>query len=78
MVCDGAMHLYNFLVDYRDAHDIDYNDETMIFNNNFSDNGHSSVSVGNDSVRPAGIRSLAEVESRLKGLRVMDILRHTI
>ena len=30
MIFEGAMNFHNFLVDYRDAHDIDYNFEANV------------------------------------------------
>ena len=78
MVCEGAMHLHNFLVDYRDDHDVDYNYERMVFNNDCSDNGFTSEVICNDSVRPRGRLSSLAADSRLKGLRIRDKLRQAI
>ena len=50
MIYEGAIHLHNFFVDYRDAHDIDYQYECMVFNNDCSDNGQTYHVVFNDSV----------------------------
>ena len=68
MICEGAMHLHNFLVDYRDAHDVDYNFEANVFQNDCDDNGLISEVVGNDNIR-ARIRkrSSAEETSCLQG-----------
>ena len=73
------MHLHNFLVDYRDAHDVDYNYEANVFQNDCDDNGLISEVVGNDNIRPrTGRRSSAEDISCLKGLRIRDNLRQAI
>ena len=79
MICEGAMHLHNFLVEYRDAHDIDYNFEHNVFENDCSDNGFTSEVVGNDGIRPRmGRRSSTEEVSRQKGLHLRDKLRQAI
>ena len=52
MICERAMHLNNFMVDYRYAHDIDYNFEANIFQNDCSDNGLTVEVVGNDNIIP--------------------------
>ena len=73
------MHLHNFLVDYRDAHDVDYNYEANVFQNDCYDNGLVSEVVGIDSIRTrAGRQSSEEVISRLKGLHLRDKLRQAI
>ena len=79
MICEGAMHLHNFLVEYRDAHDIDYNFEHNVFENDCSDNGFTSEVVGNDGIRPRmGRRSSTDEVSRQKGLQLRDKLRQAI
>ena len=79
MICEGAMHLHNFLVEYRDAHDIDYNFERNVFENDCSDNGFTSEVVGNDGIRPRmGRRSSTDEVSRQKGLQLRDKLRQAI
>ena len=61
MICEGAMHLHNFLVDYRDAHHVDYQFEKSVFQNDCYDNGLISEVVGSDDIRPrAGRQSLSE------------------
>ena len=79
MICEGAMHLHNFLVDYRDAHDVDYNFKANVFQNDCDDNGLMSEVVGCDNIRPRGGRRSSEEDiSRLKGLRIRDNLRQAI
>ena len=78
MICEGAMHLHNYLVDFRDEHDVDYNYENMIFLNDCRDNGHTSEVTTNDSIRLAGRPSHMEESSRLKGLQIRDKLRQEI
>ena len=73
------MHLHNFLVDYRDAHDVDYNFETDVFRNDCRDNGLTAEIIGNDNHRPRiGRRSTADETSRQQGLRIRDGLRQAI
>ena len=61
MICEGAMHLHNFLVDYRDTHDADYNFEIGVFQNDYRDNGLTAEVIGNDNYRPRiGRRSTAD------------------
>ena len=73
------MRLHNFLVDYRDAHDVDYNFESRVFHNDCSDNELGVEVVGNDEHRPRiGRRSTTEETSRQQGLRLRDGLRQAI
>ena len=78
MICEGAMHLHNYLVDFRDEHDVDYNYENMIFLNDCRDNGQTSEVTTNDSIRLSGRPSHMEESSRLKGLQLRDKLRQEI
>lgn len=57
MICEGAMRMYNFLLDYIDVYGIDDQYECMLFNNDCSDNGQTSKVVYNYSVRPSCGRS---------------------
>ena len=50
----------------------------MVFNNDCSDNEHTSEEMCNDSVRPRGRQSSFEAEFRLKGLRIRDTLRQGV
>ena len=72
------MYLYKFLVDYRDRHNIDQEYESMVFNNDCSDNGMISEEVCNDSVRPTGRRSGVDEAYRVKGLHFRDKFRQAI
>ena len=78
MICEGAMHLHNFLVEYRDEHDVDYQYDCEVFNNDRTDNGHTSGVVFNDFHRPRGRPTNIEERSRLKGLQIRDNLRQLI
>ena len=79
MVCEGAMHLHNFLVDYRNAHAVDYKFESGVFQNDCMDNGLTAEVIGNDNHRPRiGRRSTAEETSRQQGLVIRDGLRQAI
>ena len=42
LICEAAMHLHNVLVSYRENHDVDYNYENNVSNNDCSDNGFTS------------------------------------
>ena len=73
------MHLHNFLVDYRDANDVDYNFETGVFRNDWRDNGLIAEVIGNDNHRlRIGRWSTAEETSRQQGLRIRDELWQAI
>ena len=78
MICEGAMHLHNFLVEYRDENDVDYQHDCLVFNNDRNDNGHVSGVVCNDSHRPRGRPSATEERSRRKGLQIRDKLRQLV
>ena len=78
MIFEGAMNLHNFLVDFRDEHDIDYDYECMVFNNDCNDNGHTSEVTTSDSIRLAGRPCRMEESSWLRGLQIRDKLRQEI
>ena len=78
MICEDAMYWHNFLVDFRDQYDIDYNNECNIFNYDCSDNSHTSQMTTSESIRLAGRPSHVEESSRLKGLQTRDMLRQNI
>ena len=78
LICEGAMHLHNFLVSYRDDHNEDYNYEQRVYENDCNGNGDISEVIGNDSLRTAG-RPTAEVEaSRMGGIYIRDKLKESI
>ena len=62
------MHLHNYLVDFRDEHDVDYKYESMIFFNDCSNNGHTYGVTTRDSIILAGRPCHLEESSRLKGI----------
>ena len=78
IICEGAMHLHNFLVDYRNmlktvTEDIQIENE--IFNNERLDNGIISDAVTNDCERPPGRPSDNEILCRQNGLVLRDHLK---
>ena len=78
LICEGAMHLHNFLVSYRDDHNEDYAYERRVYENDCHDNGYTSEVIGNDSLRIAG-RPSANVEtSRIGGIYIRDKLNQSI
>ena len=78
IICEGAMHLHIFLVDYRNSLLEPLNEtqkEKEIFHYDQIDNGIVSYAITNDSTRPRGRPSFDEVECRQKGLLLRDHLR---
>ena len=78
IICEGAMHLHNFLVDYRNSLAdplTEVQKEKEIFHYDQIDNGIVSYAVTNDNTRPRGRPSYEEVECRQKGLLLRDHLR---
>ena len=78
IICKGAMHLHNFLVDWReslfDSHDEVFT-ENEIFEYDRLDNGITSSVINSDATRPVGRPTNNEVESRMNGLMLRDHLR---
>ena len=73
------MHLHNFLIDYRDAHDVDYNFEASVSQNDCNDNGLTAEVLGNNNRRPnMGRQSTADETFLQQGLRIRDGLRQAI
>ena len=52
------MHLHNFLVTYRDDHDVDYCFGKTVFHNDCNDNNFTIEVIGNDNRRLPGRPSL--------------------
>ena len=63
LICKGAMHLHNFLVDWRES--LIDSDEDMLTENS-------------DAIRPAGRPTCDEVECRMNGLMLRDHLRQSL
>ena len=76
LICEATMHLHNFLVSYRDDHDVNYNYEKNAFNNDCSDNGFTSEVIGNDFRQQVGRPSVAGEASRREGLLVRDKFKY--
>ena len=79
LICKGAMHLHNFLVDYRNENSISSSDEREerdIFISDYLDNRLTSGVIGNDPVSGIiGRPPNKEQEYRLKGKLLRDLLR---
>ena len=81
IICEGAMHLHNFLVDFRNSLVDPITDQLIedeIFNYDLMDNGIISSVITSDSRRPAGRPSNDEVECRQKGLILRNHLRQSL
>ena len=80
-ICEGAMHLHNFLVDWRESlidADKDLLVENEIFDYDRLDNGIISSAITSDTRRPAGRTAVDEVECRMNGLMLRDHLRQSL
>ena len=81
IIIEGAMHLHNFLVNYRENIVLDKNSHTNIegeiFNNDLRDNGIIPIVVG-DEVRGAGRPANDEREWKLKGILRRDLLKGSL
>ena len=78
IICEGAMHLHNFLVDYRNSLSeplTDMEKEHEIFHYDQIDNGIVSSAVTSDSIRPVGRPSNDKIECRQKGLLLRNNFR---
>ena len=82
LIIEGAMHLHNFLVDYRngvDCGEIDNEIDRNIFVEDMYDNGVFNIVVANDNIgRDAGRRSNLERTSRQNGHFIRDKLRNEL
>ena len=78
MICEAAMHLHNFLVTYRDDHDVDNNFEKTIFHNDCNDNGSTAEVIGNDNRRIPGRPSFEGEASKTDGLLICDKFKHLL
>ena len=78
-IIEGAMHLHNYLVDYRNSLidlDQELNVEETIFNNDRNDNRTDHVVVGNDNHRGSGGRPTnMEKQCRLRGMQLRNSLK---
>ena len=81
IIIEGAMHLHNFLVNYRENIVLDKNLHTYIerevFNNDLSNNGIVPIVVG-DEGRSAGRPLNSEREWKLKGILRRDLLKGSL
>ena len=78
IICEEAMHLHNFLVDYRnslDNSDDEIRTERNIFIDDNIDNGYLSSVIGNDNYRIGGRPTNEEKYSRERGLQLRDYYR---
>ena len=80
LIIEGAMHLHNFLVEYRDAHtssdeSTDEVEERTLFEEDLCDSGAEPIVVGNDKGRPGGRPTCIEKYYKVKGLKLRDGLR---
>ena len=67
------MYLNNFLVDYRDANDVDSNFETGVFQNDCRDNRLTTEVICNDNHRLGiGRQSTADETSCQQSLQIRD------
>ena len=78
IICEGAMHLHNYLVDYRQSLEDpvdDYRKENEIFEYDRLDHGIISSVISSDSTRPRGRPTNDEIVCRQNGLLLRDHLR---
>ena len=75
MVCEAAMQLHNFLVEYRERHNVDLEYENTVFRTDCSDVGLYSQVIANDDCRVGGRISIQNLCSRRKGLFLRDKLK---
>ena len=79
LTCEGAMHIHNFLVDYRNKHSvptIDKTNEREIFVDDICDNAIFSMVINNDNNRGEGGRpSNEEKQRRMNGVWLRDELK---
>ena len=77
--CEGAMHIHNFLVDYRLKNSVpvaDITHEREIFVDDMSDNGIFNMVITNDNNRGEGGRpSNEEKRRRMNGVSLRDELK---
>ena len=78
LICEAAIHLHNFLVSYRDNHDVDYNYDKRVFNNDCNNNGSITEVIGHDLRRQTGRPSAAGEASRRDGLLIYDKFKHIL
>ena len=81
ILIEGAMHLHNFLVDYRESKVVDKKLHTFIereiFQNDLIDSGIIPLVVGEES-RDVGRPLNSEREWKLKGLLRRDLLKNSL
>ena len=81
ILIEGAMHLHNYLVDYRESNVlnmiVDSEMERELFNNDLLDGGIVPLVVG-DEFRGAGRPLNSEREWKLKGLLRRDLLKNSL
>ena len=81
VIIEGAMHLHNFLVDYRESH---INDKELytriereVFHNHLIDGGIVPLVVGEEG-RDMGRPLNSEREWKLKGIMKRDLLKGSL
>ena len=77
---EGAMYVYNVLIDFREFKSVDGNDvdeilECHFFEEGLTDTGISPIVMEDDDGRSCGNVTINEIECRLNGLRLRDSLR---
>ena len=88
IIIEGAMHLHNFIIDYRNSNENSSADgsqcrgeeviERQVFQDELVECGVSSNVTGQDSSRVVGRPRLDERDCRLRGLVLRDKLRKSI
>lgn len=79
LIIEGAMHLHNYLVEYRNANrNNEIINDTDLFNEIVTDVGAESLQVGNDLGRPRGRTTNVERSSRHLGLFIRNKLTNSL
>ena len=81
IIIDGAFHLHNFLVDYRNklatnAQELEVSNERNLFVEDICDNSIYNIVVNNDNNRGEGGRPTNDERyRRMNGLEIRELLR---
>ena len=81
IIIDGAFHLHNFLVDYRNklatnAQELEVSNERNLFVEDICDNSIYNIVVSNDNNRGEGGRPTNDERyRRMNGLEIRELLR---
>ena len=81
IICEGAMHLHNFLVDYRNSLVYPVEEvyhENEVFHYDRLDNGITNQAITSDSIRPRGRPSKDEILCRQSGVLLRDHLKQSL